>query len=596
MESQSYDTELRSIAGKELEQIEQCIPDDPAYCFVLLTEMTRMYDYLSIGNVPSEKLSPQQLDIIKNGWNLAAAYFFKPLNFIGFPICKSDDNTRNYAISLLYKLGCTVLLKRVADMVETGILTAIKEGNTFTFRKSIEAVQSQYLDTLEFSYLNKLDEKLNSAKEAYYGPWNLISHEELPDIFFKPGNFFSRDQTNFDSYKISDIDSKMLPLIQPWNSGYGIMMAYDTTPEIDNHFLAIAAELVQEFRNDAGIHPNADIEGVKGADLAAVMIFIVSIHLKHVHYASLAAKNCPEISIPESLTIWEPIDKLIEAITDFSGMNTDIVSKVFDLIMLKADDVSLLKTHTSKFMPVIINMGNGYILRPVSSLLQNPFFSILAVLEHRNPKIRHHLSLHREEWLRSFINATFAGTRYQTLWNNIKLRDKNSIITDIDAAVYDNLTGEMALIQIKWQDFFYNDVKKLRSKASNLTKELDEWAEKVTQWIASKDVNELVKAIGIRLTKKISRESVYLFGISRNVARVQGYGFKTKSENLAISNWPQFARNRLEIGPAERVIHTLFQTLKKQENETISAIPLPTTIQIADITFHFEDLWSGFEN
>jgi hypothetical protein len=47
------------------------------------------------------------------------------------------------------------------------------------------------------------------------------------------------------------------------------------------------------------------------------------------------------------------------------------------------------------------------------------------------------------------------------------------MLTDIDAVIFDRLTGELALFQLKWQDYSTNSLRETRSKASNLVKELD---------------------------------------------------------------------------------------------------------------------------
>ena len=48
----------------------------------------------------------------------------------------------------------------------------------------------------------------------------------------------------------------------------------------------------------------------------------------------------------------------------------------------------------------------------------------------------------------------FSGVKYITIDGNIKLRTGKKIVTDIDAAIFDRTTGELAIFQIKWQDFF----------------------------------------------------------------------------------------------------------------------------------------------
>ena len=373
------------------------------------------------------------------------------------------------------------------------------------------------------------------------------------------------------------------------------MLSYGATLEVDDHFLALATELVIRWRDDAGLHPDIKIGKINSKDLIKVVVYIVSLHLKHIRFASLAAERYPEIMIPQSLPLWERLEILIQSIAEFSGMNQKLVSDAFDILMLRPSDSEFLKMHTSKFMPLILDMGNAWVLRPVSSVNINPFFSILSLLEYRNTNVRHTISSPREDWLRNDLYALFWGTRYQRVKKNIRLREGNSVLTDIDAAIYDNLTGELALFQIKWQDYFFNDVKKLRSKASNLSKDLDEWSERVTQWVEANGLSKLTRTLGIKdIPEKTT--SLYLFGISRNAARMQGYGFRTHAEHLAISNWPQFIRHRCNIGPAPCVFQTLFGVLRNEQDHQLALKPMSIEIVVSSKIMRYEDLWNSIES
>src|SRR5690606_3423498 len=115
-----------------------------------------------------------------------------------------------------------------------------------------------------------------------------------------------------------------------------------------------------------------------------------------------------------------------------------------------------------------------------------------------------------------------------------KLRKGSKIVTDVDAAVFDRTSGDLALFQLKWQDFLTNDVRALRSRSSNLVREIDEWADKVMEWILKRSVADLGDAMRINSRKHRPILRIFLFAISRTVARVQGYGYSSKHEALVI--------------------------------------------------------------
>jgi hypothetical protein len=589
--------DLLGIATKATIELEQTIPDDPIFSFIMFVETLRVYDCWAVS---VESLSwdgnctRQLLDLIGLGTNFSTGYLFKKVELQGFPIYESTEESRHFAVNMLYKFGCIRMIRRSVDMIKKGLLLVEKDGNTFVFKKTA-VMDAQFLDPMEFSYLEEINKKILENKGKQLEGWNIIDQQQIVDHAFRPGNFFSQQKSDYSQLILNNIDLLMEPLITTMNSGHGILMSYGTTLEIDFHFLAIALMLVKDWVDEAGFHPETKIGTITGANVTAVVTILTSFALKHVEFIKIAEKKYPEINIAMSLTTWTPVEEMIKDIAAFTETDYAVVNEVFDTLKFKPHEVEFLKSHTTKFMPLLIDMENGYVLRPVSAILYNPFFSIIPLLEYRNPNMRHNISLPRESWVRKNLYAMFSGQRYQKIEGNIKLKEGNFTNTDLDAAIFDNLTGELAIFQIKWQDFYYNDVKKLQSRASNLTKDLDEWAAKTTSWIKSHGHEELARNLRLKTNVNYQISNVYLFAISRTKARMKGYGYAGSAENLATCNWPQFSRNRFEIGPAERVFKTLFHALKEQEEKVMLSRPLPVTWNVGDENLRFEDMYNAAE-
>ncbi|MCW3075112.1 MAG: hypothetical protein JWP69_2181 [Flaviaesturariibacter sp.] len=456
--------------------------------------------------------------------------------------------------------------------------------------------KGQFLDQIEPSYLETLEDTLSKKETNFYKDWELVEHKNIDAFFQKHGSFLSKRPENPSSnLKRENLESQMHELIKPWDSGKGIMMGYDSTEELDWHFMSIAANAIKEFILDAGLHPGHNIKGVKTSDILAVITCLISFNLKHIEFSSIASKKIKEISTFQSLTIWCSLSKLISDISSFTSIDENAVASVFKLISLKSEDAVLFRMHTSKFMPLIIDLENDFVLRPVSSILRNPLNSIKDLLTLRNPNQIADFLVGREAWLRKYLYAMFMGTRYYRVEGNIALRINKKFITDIDAAIYDNVTGELALFQIKWQDYNTNDVRVLRSKASNLTDELDTWTRKVSEWISSQGVNQLEQNLRLPNKRKVRESKIYLFGLSKNAARMKGYGFELKEKKIAVGTWVQFVRNRTEIGPSNSVFGDIHKALKQQEDVEINVNPRPVTFKLSDKEFHYKDLWNVFE-
>ncbi|WP_308131382.1 hypothetical protein [uncultured Flavobacterium sp.] len=582
--------ELKSLTKLEFEKIINHLPSDPIVRFILFTESLRVLDLNSIlfrnstdvSRVPSN-------DILKMGWNLLASILFEGHFSSGFPIMKSTEETFAVARGVLHHCGCITMVNRTVDMIYSGVLTVEKENNKYVFKKT-ENANSQFLDDLEISQFQNLENELKNNIGGYYNDWNVVEKNNLEKAFNSYGNFVSSITADFSSLFSDNIEELLNNQVYPWDSGHGVMTGYGSTPEIDMHFLGKAFSLIHEWREIAGLHPKTKIGNITGADVTSAVLYMTSFHLKHISCCLLASKKHSEISLEQSLTIWGPLDAVIDDIVEFSGMEKAIVAEAFESITLKPNDVNLLRTHTSRFMPLLIDIGNGIVLRPISSIERNPFLTINQILEYRNPNFRNDLSYHREEWLRNNLYAIFSGSRYSTIPGNITLKSGNIVETDIDAAILDITTGDLALFQIKWQDFFFNDAQKLRSRASNLTKSLDDWTQKVDSWIGLNGRTKLLQTL--RLPDDKSTGNIYLFAISKNAARMQGYGYTVKSENLAISNWHQFMRTRHEVGPSKKVFKDLFDILKSEENKTVETAPLHAEFILSDKIFEYKDLWS----
>lgn len=323
-------TELITTSNIELERLEKTIPDDPAFCFVLLLEATRMYDFLHFGEneeIDKYELSFQVVDVLKSGWNLAVSFLFKSIkHFSGIPVMESTEETRVSIISLLYQFGCVTLLQRTAEMVKSGILlTDHTDPDIYKFSMGRDG-KAQFLDEMELSYLERLEERLD--KKDFYENWKLTDHEDVHVMLRNYGNFLSKKPKDpFMTLKLNDLESKMLPLVKPWDSGKGIMVEYDSTEELNWHFMAIAANGMKQFIDEAGMLPNMYIDGIKTSDLLAVVNCLICFNLKHVEFTSIASKKYEEISTYQSLTIWCSLSKLINDISDFIGVDKILSAK-----------------------------------------------------------------------------------------------------------------------------------------------------------------------------------------------------------------------------------------------------------------------------
>jgi hypothetical protein len=165
-------------------------------------------------------------------------------------------------------------------------------------------------------------------------------------------------------------------------------------------------------------------------------------------------------------------------------------------------------------------------------------------------------------------------------------------LTDIDAAIYDRLTCDVGIFQLKWQDYSTNDVRQLRSKAANLSAELTEWSGKIMSWIEENGVSALDKSLRLKQKRREAVRSIMLFAISRSSVRTQGYGVRTDAPSLAMAVWPQFVRARMEVGPSQRSLRDLHARLLQEYGQVPDVRPMPASIRVTGATLHLHDFWN----
>lgn len=582
---------LRDIAEAHLAAILKRLPSDRMDRFVMFIEVVRAMDYWSIHSHPdslNDVKVGQSLDLMYWGWNRAVAELFDPLDQPGtFPLMESTPESRGFAAGLMQEFGKVSLARRLADMSERGIMEVVRDGDEFQIRMCKDA-KAQFADAMEHGRLKTAEERAPSSSLG----WTIASMRDALRFPGMPGNYLAMADAPVKRWIRPDIEELIKPLVRPWSTGHGVMVAYDARIEVDKHYMAEAFALATPWREESGIHPKAKLGSITGADLTGVSAALISLHTKHFGCVSVAKKLFPEVSIAQSLTIWGPRDALEQSISTISGSTESVVHAVFNAVAMTSAQSKKLAEHSTPLIPLLFDLGNGFILRPVSCLTRNPFTAARTQHQWLDPRTEHAVAADREEWLRQHLYGMFGGNRYIRFPGNLKLRRAGAVLTDIDAIIYDRLTGDVGIFQLKWQDYSTNDVRKLRSKAANLSAELVDWSGKVNSWIEENGMSALDKSLRLKQKRREAVRGVLLFAISRSSIRTQGYGIKTEAPDLAMAVWPQFVRARMEIGPTGRSMRDVHTRLLEERARVPDIHPLPTSLCVAGATLHIHDMWN----
>ncbi|MFJ4344467.1 hypothetical protein [Pseudomonas sp. NPDC089401] len=589
---------LRGLADSEFEDLANLIPVDPHEKFVLFVEVMRVFDYWAVykDEMPEDlKGNNAEQNLLRLGWELVIKTFFVELGRPGIPVRESSSSTRKVAKYLLYRLGVVAHLRNLADFVKVGLADLKVESGRYRIVLS-ESLKYQTMDCLEFYYASVNDDMIRDSDSEFVNGWKKFEFDETFEGIKELGAFYGYQSTSLHSIKkVDNVRDLMEPLIFPVDFGHGVMMGYDAILEVDEHFYSFALDYVRSAQEFAGLHPTCLINQVPVPEFVMVVAVVVALHLKHMTFGDIALYEYPEISLPQSLTIWTPREELLEVVELHTNFDRELIERAIDAIVFSPKDLEFIGGG-GYVTPLLFDLGQGTLLRPVCGLLRNPFFSIIELNQKRDNKFINHISKPREDWFRIHVYGLFMGNRYRRVEGNIKLREAGRDVTDLDGVVYDTVSGDLAIFQLKWQDGFTYDVKKMRSKAKNLVDEIAAWGEAVNQWLVSKESIDVFKALRLKVPRGASINNVYFFGLSWSFFRSQALGYEKGSRHVVTCNWPMFRKARFDVGQSFFIFGELFEALVAANDNIDKCIVLDNfELEIGGRVVEFDGTFHAFK-
>ena len=540
---------------------------------LLLIEVCRVMDFQHVVQTfsknPDHKLPIPDFDIMVRGWNPALGLLLPHVGGVnGVPLAESTSQSRNHATTFLHQLGRFSILKQSADMIRHGMLEGEFVDSRIVLRTSTRLSIDHFLDRLDAATLTELRDKATG-----FGP---IQHPKV--------------QT-----EIADINVRMERLVFPWKTARGTMIGYDAEPDIDRYFLDCVTQNTVDWRDEAGIHPSARLGNVSGSEFAEMGLLLTSFCLKHIRFVDIGKRKVPDANYHMSLTIWKAKSEMVDSLAEFTGMEPGTVISLIDLFTVSRVHAGHFQTNLTPFIPMLIEISEGHLLRPVSSIFRNPFQGIRTFQEQLSSLTEVSIRQPRESWMIADLCRLFMGNKYVIVDRTVRLKRGGDTVTDIDAAVFDRTTGAIALFQLKWQDFTSEEIKKQRSKAKNFVDQIDDWVERVQEWINEFGTDGLCSALRLDKAAWAHVSDVKLFAVGRSAARFQSYGYVSKFSNLAVCSWAQFLRIRYEVGPATNVFHSIHDKIQLESSRPVNRKPMPHKIVAAGQELIFQDLWNDYD-
>ncbi len=561
---------LRTLGDAELADVVTFVGEHPDWsCGALLIEACRALDHVQVmqnlGRPPGEYMPAADLDIIVRGWNVLLSFLLPRVGrFSGIPAAESTEETRHIVLNLMHACGRYVMLTDTAERMRHSIV----EG-----RIRDDQIELSLAETVQIDFFqDQVDRgRLNDLKAKFDAGGSRAASGVGPEL-----------------------RAEMAKQVFPWKLPQGTMVGYTSSRDVDSAFLTFLGDTVIEWREDAGIHPDAQLGECTGAEMVTTVHMLLGRYLAHIVYIEEARKRLPDINFAMSLCIWKTRPELIAELVTI-GTPPHLATAVVDLVTVRAVDAPFFfMEHTPSF-PLLIEIGDGYLLMPISAVFRNPFKHIRALRESTTPALLDAMRSHHEGWMAEDLCAQFQGDRFQCIATQTKLRSGRRVVTDIDAAILDYVTGELVLFQLKWQDFDSSNLRIQRSKAKNFVDKVEAWGAAVSSWIDDHGLARLCDVLKLKLPAGQLPVTIRLWGVGRSSARFRSLGYTAGPTVLAFT-WPQLVRLRYEIGPGAPVFAEIARRVQEEGARPVRRTPMPYTMVSRGQRLLFCDVWGSFDD
>ncbi len=332
---------LRELSRREFSYVEKMLSEmsDLEVTHLVIGACQALDFWLITDNFSQDakaKLSVPDMSIVSRGWNpLLKLLQGRIGKQSGVPIGGVDMSYIRRHTSLLHQLGRSVVLNKTAELLQFGNFETNSSGKDIYVRTI--HVESGYLhsDRIDDWRWNNLD--INSVQK------NAI-HQSMAE------------------WRRQDIEQKMADVVYPYAMPHGTIVGYETTREIDEHFLSLIFPTISDWQRQSGLLPQANVKGVSGADIASILSICMSSRLSHTQLVTAGKKKFEEVNYLLSNTIWKEKSEVVSSIAEFMDIDPIVVSKVIDRSTFGETQNADLSSDELPLCPPFLKISREYLL------------------------------------------------------------------------------------------------------------------------------------------------------------------------------------------------------------------------------------------
>jgi len=386
------------------------------------------------------------------GWYDAIKLFNSTSDIAVIPFkIKGSTTAKNWANKTLTYLGDIAYLKRLIKLSTQGFYECVyNDNNTFRF---INKDNSGFIELFEAQQQHWLtQEKHNNADYSHHETIGSQVHQLLWD------NVYSKDSQ---------------------------FISYTTTRTLATFFHKDGIAYASSCLAYDNYSPGSMFGSIKYETYQQVVSYLIGLTLKHKAF-------CFKYQEKTGYAVVNPWDTysrtvsykdLFNDVQSFLSVDENVLKQVFDVIIITPQVLNDIPFPPGYAPPLLIQIGKDQLLVSMMGHLSNPFVYLNRCLKFGFKDDYAKAVNEREERFRAELYELF-DNKLVKVNKNINLKDDKTLLTDIDAIIYDKASNIILLIQLKWNDDWGTDMDQRRSMQNNYERSVIKWIQAIDDYIA----------------------------------------------------------------------------------------------------------------
>lgn len=440
-----------------------------------------------------------------------------------------------------------------------------------------------YEERLLLGVMRVKKNKKNFLHLAFTNRYHWIEYVERENILEYASVTMANQKFDYnEAYeKLPEIINQMEPLVYKWKEHF---IGYDTKESIDKFFYNNALLDAMQAVEWYSFPKDCMFGGIPFKMYVDTIVMFMSFSIKHIQFSHLLKEKESELKIYNLLTIVEVESELINSIAYLNNISINQAKIIYKTIVLNSEN----KIYHSKVWsasPPFLEISDHQVIRSVCGSLDRPFEFMLDELHRQFPKEWDANTKLREQEFRNELYSYFNDEQYYKINRSIVIKENGKIMTDIDACIVDKNTGDIAIIQLKWQDLIYDCNKSSFSKGRNFNEKTSMWIQVLREWINNVSEKKIADSLGINM-KYIRKEKIKLFVIGRFNGNYSGT--EVPDKDVAWGQWYQIINIMMKLKDKDRGISTLYEILKNRNPYNINIKTIPITYKYGKLKIKIE--------